>query len=174
MGIRERKNPTTKKEMKKVLVIGCPGAGKSTFARKLSEKTGFPLYYLDMIWHKADRTTVSSEGFDATLSEIMNKDQWILDGNYLRTMPLRLEKADTVFFFDLPLDVCLSGAIERLGKERVDMPWKDDVLDEEFRQWIMDFPETQLPIINLLLESYGGNIVRFTSRQEADEYIERL
>jgi adenylate kinase family enzyme len=160
--------------MKKVLVIGCPGAGKSTFARKLSAKTGLPLYYLDMIWHKADRTTVSTEEFDTALSEIMNHDRWILDGNYLRTLPMRLEKADTVFFFDLPLDVCLSGAIERLGKERVDMPWKDDVLDEEFRQWITDFPETQLPIINLLLESYGSNVVRFTSRQEADEYIERL
>lgn len=160
--------------MKKVLVIGCPGAGKSTFARKLSENTGLPLYYLDMIWHKADRTTVSSEEFDATLSKIMNKDQWILDGNYLRTLPMRLEKADTVFFFDLPLDVCLSGAIERLGKERVDMPWCDNTLDEEFRQWITDFPETQLPIINLLLESYCGNVIRFTSRREADEYIERL
>lgn len=160
--------------MKKVLVIGCPGAGKSTFARRLSEKTGLPLYYLDIIWHKADRTTVSTEEFDTTLSEIMNHDRWILDGNYLRTLPMRLEKADTVFFFDLPLDVCLSGAIERLGKERVDMPWKDDVLDEEFRQWITDFPETQLPIINLLLESYGGIVVRFLSRQEADEYISRL
>lgn len=160
--------------MKKVLVIGCPGAGKSTFARKLSAKTCLPLYYLDMIWHKADRTTVSTEEFDTALSEIMNHDRWILDGNYLRTLPMRLEKADTVFFFDLPLDVCLSGAIERLGKKREDMPWKDDVLDEEFRQWITDFPETQLPIINLLLESYGSNVVRFTSRQEADEYIERL
>lgn len=67
--------------MKKVLVIGCPGAGKSTFAHKLSEKTGLPLCYLDMIWHKADRTTISAEEFDTTLSEIMNKDQWILDGN---------------------------------------------------------------------------------------------
>lgn len=160
--------------MKKVLVIGCPGAGKSTFAHKLSEKTGLPLYYLDMIWHKADRTTISTEEFDTAISEIMNKDQWILDGNYLRTMPMRLEKADTVFFFDLPLDVCLSGAVERLGKERVDMPWKDDVLDEEFHQWITDFPETQLPIINLLLESYNVNVVRFISRQEADEYISSL
>lgn len=160
--------------MKKVLVIGCPGAGKSTFACKQSAKTRLPLYYLDMIWHKADRTTVSTGEFDTALSEIMNHDRWILDGNYLRTLPMRLEKADTVFFFDLPLDVCLSGAIERLGKERVDMPWKDDVLDEEFRQWITDFPETQLPIINLLLESYNGNVVRFTSRPEADVFISRL
>lgn len=160
--------------MKKVLVIGCPGAGKSTFARKLSEKTDLPLHYLDMIWHKADRTTISTEEFDATLSEIMKNDQWILDGNYQRTMSLRLEKADTVYFFDLPLDVCLSGAIERLGKERVDMPWKDDVLDDDFRQWILDFPKKQLPAINQLLESYSGNIIRFTTRCEADKYINAL
>ena len=78
--------------MKKVLVIGCAGAGKSTFARKLSEKTGLPLYYLDMIWHKADRTTVSTEEFDATLSEIMNKDQWILDRSEEHTSELQSQR----------------------------------------------------------------------------------
>ena len=98
--------------MKKVLVIGCAGAGKSTFARKLSEKTGLPLYYLDMIWHKADRTTVSTEEFDATLSEIMNKDQWILDGNYLRTMPLRLEKPIP---FSSSIYHSMSAFLERLN-----------------------------------------------------------
>lgn len=135
----------------------------------------FHLRYCDSDSFSANvNNTVSTEEFDTALSEIMNHDRWILDGNYLRTLPMRLEKADTIFIFDLPLDVCLSGAIERLGKERVDMPWKDDVLDEEFCQWITDFPETQLPIINLLLESYNGNVVRFTSRREADEYIERL
>lgn len=160
--------------MKRVIVIGCPGAGKSTFARKLAEKTGLPLHYLDMIWHRADRTTISREEFDKQLHEIMAGDKWIIDGNYLRTMPMRLERADTVFFFDLPLDVCLSGATERLGKDREDMPWQDDVLDDEFRQWIIDFPKTQLPTISLLLASYNGNVVRFKSRQEADELIGRL
>lgn len=157
--------------MNRVIIIGCPGAGKSTFARKLSEKTGLPLFYLDMIWHKADRTNVTTDEFDAVLYGIMSGEQWIIDGNYLRTMPERLKKADTVFFFDMPVDVCLAGAIERLGKAREDMPWKEDELDEEFRQWILDFPESQLPVIQLLLESFSGNTVRFTSRRQADEYI---
>ncbi len=76
--------------MKKVLIIGCPGAGKSTFGRKLAVKTGLPLHYLDMIWHKPDRTTVSREEFDERLREIMAGPEWILDGNYKRTMAMRL------------------------------------------------------------------------------------
>lgn len=160
--------------MKKVIIIGCPGAGKSTFARKLSAKTGLPLHYLDIIWHKADRTNITPEEFDTILSEKIKNDRWIIDGNYLRTMPMRLENADTVFFFDLPIDICLAGAIERLGKDRPDMPWKDYKLDEEFRQWILDFPDSQLPVINRLLESFEGSVIRFTSRKEADNYIEQL
>lgn len=140
--------------MKRVIVIGCPGAGKSTFARRLSAKTGLPLYYLDMIWHLPDRTTLSREEFVTRLEEIVARDEWIIDGNYLHTMPFRLQNCDTVFFFDLPTDVCLAGAEERIGKEREDMPWTEERLDEEFRQWIMDFPIQQLPVINSLLSEY--------------------
>ena len=163
-------------QMKKVIVIGCPGAGKSTFSRKLVAKTGLPLYYLDMIWHRPDRTTVTREGFDVRLSEIISRDEWVLDGNYLRTLPLRLKHCDTVFFFDLPLETCLAGAESRLGKDRVDMPWTENELDEEFRQWIINFPKQQLPIIELLLENYEQNvkIIKFKSHREADEFIESL
>ncbi|WP_297070080.1 hypothetical protein [uncultured Duncaniella sp.] len=157
--------------MQKVIIIGCPGAGKSTFGRKLADVTGLPLHYLDMIWHRPDRTTVSREEFDKQLDSLLDGDRWIIDGNYIRTLPLRLFRCDTVFMFDLPLEVCLAGAEERLGKERVDMPWTDTVLDEEFRQWILDFPKMQLPLINLFLDSYNGTVVRFKSRREADEYI---
>lgn len=161
--------------MKKAMIIGCPGAGKSTFGRKLAAKTGLPLYYLDMIWHKPDRTTVTREEFDDKLEDILEKDEWIIDGNYQRTMLRRMDECDTVFFFDLPLDVCLSGAVERLGKVREDMPWHDEELDEGFREWILNFPNYQLPVIEFLLKScYTGDVVRFTTRQEADEYIERL
>ena len=72
--------------MLKVLVIGSPGAGKSTFARKLSAVTGLPLYYLDLLWHKPDKTNLAAEEFDLRLNEMMEKTQWIIDGNYLRTL----------------------------------------------------------------------------------------
>ena len=162
--------------MKKVIVIGCPGGGKSTFARKLSAKTGLPLCYLDMIWHLPDRTTLSREEFAARLEQITARHEWIIDGNYLHTMPLRLSRCDTVFFFDLPVGVCLAGAEERIGKQRADMPWTENSLDDEFRQWIIDFPTQQLPVINALLSEYKQKvkIVVFHTREEADAFLSRL
>lgn len=108
--------------MKRVLVIGSPGAGKSTFARKLRDGTGLPLYYLDMVWHRSDRTNISREEFDQRLCEILEKDRWIVDGNYLRTLEMRLHACDTVFFLDYPLEVCLQGVESRIGRQREDMP----------------------------------------------------
>ena len=90
------------KNMLKTIVIGSPGAGKSTFARKLRDVTGLPLYYLDMLWHKPDQTTISREMFDAQLNEILKKDRWIIDGNYQRTLEMRLKACDTVFLLDFP------------------------------------------------------------------------
>ena len=72
--------------MKRAIVIGSQGAGKSTFARKLKEKTGLPLYYLDRIFHKSDRTTLTREEFDRKLQTILQTDCWIIDGNYQRTL----------------------------------------------------------------------------------------
>ena len=68
--------------MQKVIVIGSPGAGKSTFSRKLRDVTHLPLHYLDMLWHKPDRTTVTTQEFDDKLKDILMRDQWILDGNH--------------------------------------------------------------------------------------------
>ena len=162
--------------MKRAIVIGCPGAGKSTFSRKLSAKTGLPLHYLDVIWHLPDRTTLSREEFVERLQGIMSGDQWIIDGNYMHTLPMRLNRCDTVFFFDLPLDLCLAGAEERLGKRCEDMPWTDNEMNPEFRQWIVNFPEQQLPVIcKLLSERINDvNVYIFRSRTEADNFIANL
>lgn len=161
--------------MKKVIVIGSPGAGKSTFARKLRDKTNLPLYYLDMLWHKADKTTVSQEEFDTRLCEILQQEQWIIDGNFSRTLEMRLQVCDTVFLLDFPVEVCLSGVESRIGKKRVDMPWIETEFDEEFKQWILDFPNIRLPQIYTLLEKYKENkqIIIFKSREEADAYFEK-
>ena len=159
--------------MKKVIIIGCPGSGKTTFAEKLRDKTGLPLYYLDAIWHKPDRTHISRENFDARLREIFAEDKWIIDGNYSRTIEVRLKECDTVFLFDLPTEVCMQGATERLGKGRYDIPWIDTEIDPEFKGQIERFSIDVLPEIYNLLEKRGQNkyIVVFRTRDEAYKYI---
>ena len=162
--------------MQKVLVIGCSGAGKSTFARRLRDRTGLPLYYLDRLWHKPDRTNVTREAFDRGLAQWLARPAWILDGNYSRTLPQRLEACDTVFFLDFPLEVCLAGVENRRGVQRPDMPWVEEELDAEFLQYILDFGQAQLPAIRAMLEPYRGRrqILTFRSRAGADAWLNAL
>ena len=162
--------------MKRIIVIGSPGAGKSTFARQLRDITGLPLYYLDMIWHLPDRTTITKDEFDQKLMDILKTDTWIIDGNYGRTIEMRLKYCDTVFLLDYPLEVCLAGAKARVGKKREEIPWVEEELDEEFRQWIIGFPEKKLPQIYELLKQYGTGkeIHIFRAREDANKYLESI
>ena len=158
--------------MKKVIVIGCPGSGKSTVSRALHNKTGIPLYHLDMMYWNADKTTVEKSVFLERLSVVLAKDEWIIDGNYGSTMELRMAACDTVVFLDYPLDVCLDGIKERRGKPRSDMPWIETEEDTEFIEFIKNYNEQQKPKVLELLEKYSDkNIVIFKSREQANEFL---
>ena len=102
--------------MKKIIVIGCPGSGKSTLSKELHRKTEIPLYHLDMIYWNPDKTTVEKSVFLERLASILYKDAWIIDGNYNSTMELRMQECDTIIFLDYPLDVCLNGISQRQGQ----------------------------------------------------------
>ena len=160
--------------MEKVLVIGCPGSGKSTFSRALNKITGIPLFYLDMIWHKPDKTTCSREVFDQRLGEILRGERWIIDGNYARTLPLRLADCDTVFWLDYPLETCIEGIRARKGKPRADMPWIEMEEDEEFMEFVRNFPLSGRREIQRLLKEYPEKyIVVFHSREESEAFLAR-
>ena len=158
--------------MKKVIVIGCPGSGKSTFARALAEKTGLPLYHLDRLYWNPDRTTVEKSVFRARLGEVMAQDAWIIDGNYGSTMEWRIKTADTVFFLDLPTEVCLAGVRGRIGTKRPDLPWIEEREDPEFMAFIEGFMADRRPGILRLMESYPDREwIRFESHAQIDAYL---
>ena len=159
--------------MKRIIVIGCPGSGKTTFAQKLCEKSVLPLFHLDAIWHKPDRTHISREEFDTRLGEILVSDEWIVDGNYSRTLEKRLSLCDTVFLFDLPKEICLDGAISRIGKKRADIPWIDTELDPYLKNEIEEFGDKNLPMIYALLDKYqhGKAVFIFKSREASEEFL---
>lgn len=157
------------------MIIGCPGSGKSTFARALAAKTGLPLYYLDMMYWNTDRTTKPKEEFRAALRETVALPEWIIDGNYGSTLEVRMEACDTVIFLDYPVEVCIAGVEERRGKPRPDMPWIETEPDLEFIEFIKKYNEESRPKVIELLEKYKEkNIIIFKSRAEADEYLRRL
>ena len=159
--------------MKKVIVIGCPGSGKSTFSKALAAQTGLPLYHLDMLFWKPDGTTVEKSVFRAKLRDILALDTWIIDGNYASTMEMRMNVCDTVFFLDYPTQVCIEGVEERKGKLRSDMPWiENDDADDEFIEFINSYNRKSRPEVIKLLKKYSDkNIIVFHSREEADEYL---
>ncbi len=158
--------------MKKVIVIGCPGSGKSTFSKALHKITNIPLFHLDMMFWNADKTTVDKSVFMERLSKIMKKSEWIIDGNYASTMELRMRECDTVIFLDYPLEVCINGIKERKGKPRSDMPWIETDEDEEFIAFIKNYHSQSKPQVMELLKKYADkNIFVFTSRTEADEFL---
>ena len=158
--------------MKKIIVIGCPGSGKSTVSRTLHNKTGIPLYHLDMMYWNADKTTVEKSVFLERLYAVLEKDEWIIDGNYGSTMELRMAACDTVIFLHYPLDVCLDGIKERRGKPRSDIPWIETEEDAEFIEFIKNYNEQQKPKVLELLEKYSDkNIVILESREQADAFL---
>ena len=158
--------------MKKVIVIGCPGSGKSTFSRALHQKIGIPLFHLDMLYWNADKTTVEKSVFLERLSVVIEKDEWIIDGNYASTMELRLAACDTVIFLDYPLDICLNGIKERRSKPRSDMPWIETEEDAEFIEFIKNYNEQQKPKVLELFEKYSDkNIIILESREQADVFL---
>ena len=161
--------------MKKIIVIGCPGSGKSHFSKELHTKTGIPIYHLDMMYWNADRTTVNKSVFLERLSEALSNEAWIIDGNYASTMEMRMQAADTVIFLDYPTDLCLDGIKQRRGKPRNDMPWFETEEDAEFIEFIKSYNAEQKPKVLKLLERYAEKqIITFKSRKEADEFLSRI
>ncbi len=161
--------------MKKVIVIGCPGSGKSTFSKALHQISGLPLIHLDQLYWNADQTTVEKAVFLERLYQALQKEEWIIDGNYLSTMETRMQVCDTVIFLDYPTEVCLRGIQERKGKRRSDLPWIEPAEDDEdFLAFIHNFRAQSRPAILTLLERYPQKErLIFSDRDQAKKFLQQ-
>ena len=159
----------------RVAVIGCPGSGKSTFSRRLRDLTDLPLYHLDALYWRPDRTTLSREEFYPLQKSVIQQECWIIDGNYQSTLEWRIAACDLVVFLDYPTEVCLEGVRTRRGQARSDIPWVENGEDEEFLSFIQAFKADSRPIILSLLRKYPHKAaLTFRTREEADEYLRGL
>ena len=161
--------------MKRIMVIGCPGSGKSTFSRKLHKLTGIPLYHLDLMYWNPDRTIVDKSVFHERLVNAIQSKEWIIDGNYKSTLEMRLQACDTVVFLDYTVNVCLDGIKKRRGKPRTDMPWIENEEDGEFIEFVKNYNCQNRPRVMELLNQYANkDIYIFKERKEANEFLNHL
>ena len=166
--------------MERVLVIGCGGAGKSTLARKLGEKTGLPVVHLDKLFWKPGWVESTREEIDGIIQREIRKDRWIIDGNYNRTLTKRLERCDTVIYLDFSRFACLRGVTKRIltthGTVRPDMgEGCPERFDPEFLRWVWNFNKTKRKQYHELLNAQKDKqviILRF--RREVSTFLENL
>jgi adenylate kinase family enzyme len=165
--------------MERLLIIGSPGAGKSTLSAEVARLTGLPLIHLDRLHWKPGWVESSKEEFDSKVSEAIARPRWVIEGNYGRTLPLRLTRADTVVDLDLPRWQCVLGIFRRAlahrGRTRSDMaPGCPERLDWEFVVYTFRFREAGRRRIEQALGGFAGRRIRLRSRREVRRFLDDL
>ncbi|MFB7141940.1 DNA topology modulation protein [Gottfriedia sp. NPDC056225] len=164
--------------MRKIVIIGSGGAGKSTFARQLGKKLSINVFHLDSLLWKPNWEVVPKMDQIKIQNELVKKEEWIIDGNYGGTMDLRINAADTIIFLDMPRLVCIYRALKRFiqykNKTRPDMrEGCEEKFDLQFLKWIWFYPKTKKPLIlNRLQKVSGGkDVVILKSSREVKRFI---
>ncbi len=165
--------------VQRIMVIGCCGCGKTTLSKKLASKLNLPLVHLDVLNWRDNWQPVSQGEFDRLLLGEVKKDKWVIDGNYHRTIPIRLKYCDTVIYMDYPRVVCLLGAIKRIlkgyGKSRSDMGGNcPERLDMEFLRFIWNFNKNNRKNYLEMLEEAAGKkkVIVLHGRKECLRFLQ--
>jgi adenylate kinase family enzyme len=169
--------------MQRVLVMGCSGAGKSTFARALADKLALPLVSIDKLFWQPGWREPKPAKFAAAMTQEAEKPAWVIDGNFLTdgASLLRRERADTVCFFDLPRSICMLGVIRRgvtgHGVVRSEMaPGCPETIDLAFWRYVWTFNAAQRPRMFAYFSALRADqrLVTFTARSQATEFLARV
>ena len=101
-------------EAKRILILGCGGAGKSTLARRLGAATGLPVVHLDGLYWQPGWVAMERAAWRRTVENEIAKDAWIIDGNFGSSLELRLSRAQAAVYLDYSRAVCLAGVLRRV------------------------------------------------------------
>lgn len=166
--------------MERIIIIGCGGAGKSTLARQLGAKLNLPVIHLDKLFWKPGWVEMPKDEFDALLRQEMAKEQWIMDGNFNRTLPERIGRCDTVIYLDFSRFACLMGVLKRVlttyGTVRPDMgEGCPERIDFEFLKWVWNFNNNKREKnYRLLNEAEGKETIVLKNRRMVKKFLQSL
>ncbi|NOU97879.1 DNA topology modulation protein [Paenibacillus sp. LMG 31456] len=163
--------------MKKIALIGSGGSGKSTLARKLGELTKLNVYHLDALHFQPGWVPMPNDQWEHLQKQLIQEQEWIIDGNYGRTIDIRLNEADVIIFFDLPRRITTYRVIKRRimyhGKTRPDLKEGcPERLDWPFVKWVWNYRATKRPAIMKKLHTLSAAKIVFVIKSNAD--IKRL
>jgi adenylate kinase family enzyme len=165
--------------VKRILVIGSGGAGKSTLARRLGEITGLPVIHLDQAYWRAGWEKPSKDEWEATVASLVARREWIMDGNFGGTLPRRMQRADAIILLDIPRWICLWRVMKRIvkyrGRHRPDMPpGCQERFDLQFIKWIWHYPSKSKPAKLALIAATGPDqrVVILRSSREARRFLD--
>lgn len=161
--------------MERILVLGNPGSGKSTFAAELGRNLGRDVTHLDDFYCLPGGKTLDPDSWEKVQQELVNKNRWIIEGMYPRILPIRLARADTVIFLDLPNELALARAVKRrlTGSftRRVGAPdYYQERLPWTLAKKILTFPRQEL-ISKLRALEGEKTIVILRGPKEARKYL---
>lgn len=164
--------------MKKTLIIGSGGAGKSTFSRRLGAALGIEVIHLDRLFWSANWMETPKDEWRKKVEQILPGDSWIMDGNFGGTMEMRMEACDTIIFLDFPRLVCTYRVLKRIAlykkNNRPDMAEGcDEKFDLKFLSWIWNFSKTGKPKIEKLLDKFQNakTVIRLKSKAEVEKFL---
>ncbi|HEX8180707.1 MAG TPA: DNA topology modulation protein [Pyrinomonadaceae bacterium] len=167
--------------MKKVLVIGSGGAGKSTFARRLGLLLNIEVVHLDMLYWQPGWVELPKPEWRQMVEELTEREAWIMDGNYSGTLDVRFAACDTLIFLDLPRLVCLRRIIRRRAayrrRNRPDMAAGcHERLTLEFVRWVWNYPQRSRPKILALFKEHAHHkrMIRLRSPAEVERFLADL
>jgi adenylate kinase family enzyme len=167
--------------MRRVMVIGSAGAGKSTFSLRLGELLGLEVIHLDAEHWGANWTETPKDVWRRKVAELSARDAWVIDGNYSATLDVRLEACDTVIFLDLPRALCVWRVVKRVltyrRGVRPDMAEGcDERFDMKFLLWVWNYPRRTRPRVLRKIEEHarGKCVYRLRSRAEVEGFLASL
>jgi adenylate kinase family enzyme len=164
--------------LRRILIIGSGGAGKSTLARRLGERTGIEVVHLDkLFWHPGWVRTEKEEWF-GIVRQAIEKESWIIDGNFGSTLEMRAGAADTIIFMDIPRHICIYRIVKRWvlynRGTRPDMAEGcEERFDWEFFLWVWNYPTRSKPEKELVLNRYANEktVIRLRSNKEIEQFL---